>query len=95
MKQKRSCIFYKSAVVVGIIESRPPDIQALKTLRTAEFKPYVIYVRPCIVDSKRKQLGSSSALSAGITVSYITLPESLLTKKCLSVLHLVADSDGS
>ncbi|KAM7381647.1 hypothetical protein PAMA_012473 [Pampus argenteus] len=41
--------------------------KALKTLRTAEFKPYVIFVRPCIFDSQRKQLGSSSSLSTGIT----------------------------
>ncbi|XP_042363604.1 MAGUK p55 subfamily member 3-like isoform X2 [Plectropomus leopardus] len=45
------------------------DVQpdALKTLRTAEFKPYVIFVRPRIYDSQRKLLGSSSSLSSGIT----------------------------
>ncbi|XP_034563767.1 MAGUK p55 subfamily member 3-like isoform X3 [Notolabrus celidotus] len=45
------------------------DVQpeALKTLRTSEFKPYVIFVRLRILDSKRKLLGSSSSLSSGIT----------------------------
>ncbi|XP_078135421.1 MAGUK p55 subfamily member 3 [Sander vitreus] len=45
------------------------DVQpeALKTLRNAEFKPYVVYVRPHIYDSQRKPLGSSSSLSSGIT----------------------------
>uniref|UniRef100_A0A8P4G1G0 MAGUK p55 scaffold protein 3b n=1 Tax=Dicentrarchus labrax TaxID=13489 RepID=A0A8P4G1G0_DICLA len=45
------------------------DVQpeVLKTLRTAEFKPYVIFVRPRIYDSPRKPLGSSSSLSLGIT----------------------------
>ena len=46
--------------------------QALKTLRTAEFKPYIIFVRPRICDSQKKQLGSSSSLSLMITVSYMT-----------------------
>ncbi|KAK7919607.1 hypothetical protein WMY93_010891 [Mugilogobius chulae] len=41
--------------------------RALKTLRTAEFKPYVIFVRPRILDTQRKLLGSSSSLSVGIT----------------------------
>ncbi|XP_037611185.1 MAGUK p55 subfamily member 3-like isoform X3 [Sebastes umbrosus] len=45
------------------------DVQpeALKTLRTAEFKPYVIFVRPRIYDGQSKPLGSSSSLSSGIT----------------------------
>ncbi|XP_041671664.1 MAGUK p55 subfamily member 3-like isoform X5 [Cheilinus undulatus] len=45
------------------------DVQpeALKTLRTSEFKPFVIFVRLRILDSKRKLLGSSSSLSSGIT----------------------------
>ncbi|XP_035520144.1 MAGUK p55 subfamily member 3 [Morone saxatilis] len=45
------------------------DVQpeVLKTLRTAEFKPYVIFVRPRIYDTPRKPLGSSSSLSLGIT----------------------------
>ncbi|XP_074520224.1 MAGUK p55 subfamily member 3-like isoform X2 [Halichoeres trimaculatus] len=45
------------------------DVQpeALKTLRTAEFKPYIIFVRLRILDSKKKLLGSSSSLSSGIT----------------------------
>ncbi|XP_042253343.1 MAGUK p55 subfamily member 3-like [Thunnus albacares] len=49
---------------VCLVDVQP---EALKTLRTAEFKPYVIFVRPCIFDSQRKRLGSSSSLSAGIT----------------------------
>ncbi|XP_040923332.1 MAGUK p55 subfamily member 3-like [Toxotes jaculatrix] len=45
------------------------DVQpeALKTLRTTEFKPYIIFVRPRIYDNQRKHLGSSSSLSLGIT----------------------------
>ncbi|XP_047465203.1 MAGUK p55 subfamily member 3-like isoform X2 [Mugil cephalus] len=45
------------------------DVQpeALKTLRNAEFKPYVIFVRPRIYDGRRKQFGSSSSLSVGVT----------------------------
>uniref|UniRef100_A0A3Q4AAM8 Uncharacterized protein n=1 Tax=Mola mola TaxID=94237 RepID=A0A3Q4AAM8_MOLML len=41
------------------------DVQpeALKTLRTAEFKPYIIFVRPRICDSQKKQLGSSHCLT--------------------------------
>uniref|UniRef100_A0A3P9MGB3 Membrane protein, palmitoylated 3b (MAGUK p55 subfamily member 3) n=1 Tax=Oryzias latipes TaxID=8090 RepID=A0A3P9MGB3_ORYLA len=41
------------------------DVQpeALKTLRTAEFKPYVIFVRPRIHDGQGKSFGSSSSLS--------------------------------
>ncbi|XP_053197742.1 MAGUK p55 subfamily member 3-like [Scomber japonicus] len=49
---------------VCLVDVQP---EALKTLRTAEFKPYVIFVRPSIFDSQRKRLGSSSSLSAGIT----------------------------
>uniref|UniRef100_A0A3P9L753 Membrane protein, palmitoylated 3b (MAGUK p55 subfamily member 3) n=1 Tax=Oryzias latipes TaxID=8090 RepID=A0A3P9L753_ORYLA len=45
------------------------DVQpeALKTLRTAEFKPYVIFVRPRIHDGQGKSFGSSSSLSVGLT----------------------------
>uniref|UniRef100_A0A6Q2WXD1 Membrane protein, palmitoylated 3b (MAGUK p55 subfamily member 3) n=1 Tax=Esox lucius TaxID=8010 RepID=A0A6Q2WXD1_ESOLU len=45
------------------------DVQpeALKTLRTAEFKPYVIFVKPRIHESHCKRHGSSSSLSVGIT----------------------------
>ncbi|XP_029978358.1 MAGUK p55 subfamily member 3-like isoform X2 [Sphaeramia orbicularis] len=49
---------------VCLVDLQP---EALKTLRTAEFKPYVIFVRPRIYDSQRKHLGSSSSLSVGIT----------------------------
>ncbi|KAJ0060471.1 hypothetical protein NL108_011888, partial [Boleophthalmus pectinirostris] len=49
---------------VCLVDVQP---EALKTLRTAEFKPYVIFVRPRILDSQRKLLGSTSSLSAGIT----------------------------
>ncbi|XP_029134008.2 MAGUK p55 subfamily member 3 isoform X1 [Labrus bergylta] len=49
---------------VCLVDVQP---EALKTLRTAEFKPYVIFVRLRILDSKRKLLGSSSSLSSGIT----------------------------
>ncbi|KAL0984461.1 hypothetical protein UPYG_G00141850 [Umbra pygmaea] len=45
------------------------DVQpeVLKTLRTAEFKPYVIFVKPRIHESHCKCHGSSSSLSVGIT----------------------------
>uniref|UniRef100_A0A8C9XWI8 MAGUK p55 scaffold protein 3 n=1 Tax=Sander lucioperca TaxID=283035 RepID=A0A8C9XWI8_SANLU len=49
---------------VCLVDVQP---EALKTLRNAEFKPYVVYVRPHIYDSQRKALGSSSSLSSGIT----------------------------
>ncbi|KAJ0015963.1 hypothetical protein NQD34_014253 [Periophthalmus magnuspinnatus] len=49
---------------VCLVDVQP---EALKTLRMAEFKPYVIFVRPRILDSQRKLLGSTSSLSAGIT----------------------------
>lgn len=52
----------------------------LKTLRTAEFKPYIIFVRTRIHEAQRKPLGSLSSLSLGITVSE---PSTLLTKQCL------------
>ncbi|XP_070707923.1 MAGUK p55 subfamily member 3-like [Pempheris klunzingeri] len=49
---------------VCLVDVQP---EALKTLRTAEFKPFVIFVRPRIYDNQRKLLGSSSSLSSGIT----------------------------
>ncbi|XP_059180550.1 MAGUK p55 subfamily member 3-like isoform X2 [Centropristis striata] len=49
---------------VCLVDVQP---EALKTLRTAEFKPYVVFVKPRIYDSQRKPLGSSSSLSSGIT----------------------------
>ncbi|KAM9336091.1 MAGUK p55 subfamily member 3-like [Symphorus nematophorus] len=49
---------------VCLVDVQP---EVLKTLLTAEFKPYVIFVRPRIYDSQRKPLGSSSSLSLGIT----------------------------
>ncbi|XP_068161518.1 MAGUK p55 subfamily member 3 [Antennarius striatus] len=48
---------------VCLVDLQP---EALKTLRTAEFKPYVIFVRPHIYD-QRKPLGSSCSLSLGVT----------------------------
>uniref|UniRef100_A0A8D3BP77 MAGUK p55 scaffold protein 3b n=1 Tax=Scophthalmus maximus TaxID=52904 RepID=A0A8D3BP77_SCOMX len=45
---------------VCLVDVQP---EALKTLRTAEFKPYVFFVRPRIFDNQRKPLGSSSSLS--------------------------------
>ncbi|XP_030610528.1 MAGUK p55 subfamily member 3-like [Archocentrus centrarchus] len=51
---------------VCLVDVQP---EALKTLRTAEFKPYVIFVRPRICDSQKKQFGSSSSLSVGVTDS--------------------------
>ncbi|XP_068614003.1 MAGUK p55 subfamily member 3-like [Brachionichthys hirsutus] len=48
---------------VCLVDLQP---EALKTLRTAEFKPYIIFVRPHIYD-QRKLLCSSSSLSLGVT----------------------------
>lgn len=55
----------------------------LKTLRTAEFKPYIVFVR-----TQRKPLGSLSSLSLGITVSDpSTLHRAISrTQQCRSVL---------
>ncbi|XP_027884822.1 MAGUK p55 subfamily member 3-like isoform X1 [Xiphophorus couchianus] len=49
---------------VCLVDVQP---EALKTLRTAEFKPYIIFVTPRFPDSQRKHFGSSSSLSGGIT----------------------------
>ncbi|XP_068438980.1 MAGUK p55 subfamily member 3-like isoform X1 [Clinocottus analis] len=49
---------------VCLVDVQP---EALRTLRTAEFKPYVIFVRPRIYDSQSKPLGSSSSLSSVVT----------------------------
>ncbi|XP_051795024.1 MAGUK p55 subfamily member 3-like isoform X3 [Acanthochromis polyacanthus] len=49
---------------VCLVDVQP---EALRTLRTAEFKPYVIFVRPRIFDGQKKHFGSSSSLSVGIT----------------------------
>ncbi|XP_029311603.1 MAGUK p55 subfamily member 3-like isoform X1 [Cottoperca gobio] len=49
---------------VCLVDVQP---EALKTLRTSEFKPYVVYVKPRIHGSLRKPLGSCSSLSSGIT----------------------------
>ncbi|XP_038154748.1 MAGUK p55 subfamily member 3-like isoform X2 [Cyprinodon tularosa] len=49
---------------VCLVDVQP---EALKTLRTAEFKPFIIFVKPRIPDCHRKHFGSSSSLSAGIT----------------------------
>ncbi|XP_076615249.1 MAGUK p55 subfamily member 3-like isoform X1 [Chaetodon auriga] len=54
LDQKKACL----------VDVQP---EVLKTLRTAEFKPYVIFVKPRIYDSQRKPLGSSSSLSVGVT----------------------------
>ncbi|XP_075890328.1 MAGUK p55 subfamily member 3-like [Nelusetta ayraudi] len=45
------------------------DVQpeVLKTLRTAEFKPYIVFVRTRVHETQRKPLGSLSSLSLGIT----------------------------
>ncbi|KAM6897177.1 LOW QUALITY PROTEIN: MAGUK p55 subfamily member 3-like [Xenentodon cancila] len=49
---------------VCLVDVQP---EALRILRTAEFKPFIIFVRPRIYDGQRKRFGSSSSLSAGIT----------------------------
>ncbi|KAM9425857.1 MAGUK p55 subfamily member 3-like [Pholidichthys leucotaenia] len=49
---------------ICVVDVQP---EALKTMRTAEFKPYVIFVRPHICDNQRKLFGSSPSLSVGIS----------------------------
>ncbi|XP_028332640.1 MAGUK p55 subfamily member 3-like [Gouania willdenowi] len=49
---------------VCLVDVQP---EALKTLRTAEFKPYVIFIRPRIFDCQRKQFGSLSSLNSRLT----------------------------
>uniref|UniRef100_A0A1A7XFP0 Membrane protein, palmitoylated 3 (MAGUK p55 subfamily member 3) n=1 Tax=Iconisemion striatum TaxID=60296 RepID=A0A1A7XFP0_9TELE len=49
---------------VCLVDVQP---EALNTLRTAEFKPFILFVRPRICDSQRKHFGSSSSLSVGVT----------------------------
>uniref|UniRef100_A0A1A8G2X7 Membrane protein, palmitoylated 3 (MAGUK p55 subfamily member 3) n=1 Tax=Nothobranchius korthausae TaxID=1143690 RepID=A0A1A8G2X7_9TELE len=49
---------------VCLVDVQP---EAMKTLRTAEFKPFIIFVRPRICDGQRKHFGSSSSLSVGVT----------------------------
>ncbi|CAB1422844.1 unnamed protein product [Pleuronectes platessa] len=49
---------------VCLVDVQP---EALKTLRAADFKPYVIFVRPRVHDSQRKPLSSCSSLSLGLT----------------------------
>ncbi|XP_062270350.1 MAGUK p55 subfamily member 3 isoform X2 [Platichthys flesus] len=49
---------------VCLVDVQP---EALKTLRAADFKPYVVFVRPRVHDSQRKPLGSCSSLSLGLT----------------------------
>uniref|UniRef100_A0A8C6P7C3 MAGUK p55 scaffold protein 3 n=1 Tax=Nothobranchius furzeri TaxID=105023 RepID=A0A8C6P7C3_NOTFU len=43
---------------VCLVDVQP---EAMKTLRTAEFKPFIIFVRPRICDGQRKYFGSSSS----------------------------------
>lgn len=38
----------------------PPPLQALKRLRTAEFKPYVIFVKPRVPESRRRRSAATS-----------------------------------
>ena len=42
--------------------------QVLKSLRTAEFRPYVVFVRPQVPSSHCRRPGSTSSLSTGVTV---------------------------
>ncbi|XP_029383060.1 MAGUK p55 subfamily member 3-like isoform X2 [Echeneis naucrates] len=49
---------------VCLVDVQP---EALKTIRTAAFKPYIIFARPRVSINQGKQLGSSSSLSLGIT----------------------------
>ncbi|CAL8301656.1 unnamed protein product [Lota lota] len=41
--------------------------EALSSLRTAEFKPYVVFVRPRVPSSHCRRLGSTSSLSMSVT----------------------------
>lgn len=61
---KLSCTFNFNSIQFHFLT------QVLKTVRTAEFKPYVIFVKPQISESQKKHHGSSSSLGFMITVSY-------------------------
>ncbi|CAL8258724.1 unnamed protein product [Arctogadus glacialis] len=48
--------------------------EALKSLRTAEFRPYVVFVRPRVPSSHCRRLGSTSSLSTTITCPPMSRP---------------------
>lgn len=51
----------------------PPPPQALKRLRTAEFKPYVIFVKPRVPESRRRRSAATSPAGgehSRVTVSF-------------------------
>lgn len=90
------CVYEKQVFhtwIVWII-SCPFVLQVLKSLRTAEFKPYIIFVRTRLHESHRKPLGSLSSLSLGISVRhlftgrfYCTLPQRIgRTRNCCLIL---------
>uniref|UniRef100_A0A3B4Y3P2 MAGUK p55 scaffold protein 3 n=1 Tax=Seriola lalandi dorsalis TaxID=1841481 RepID=A0A3B4Y3P2_SERLL len=62
---------------VCLVDVQP---EALKTLRTADFKPFIIFARPRIYLTQKKQLGSSSSLKRmeecyGHWVDYVLVRE--------------------
>ncbi len=44
----------------ALLYVNPPPLQALKRLRTAEFKPYVIFVKPRVPESRRRRSAATS-----------------------------------
>lgn len=43
-----------------LLYANTPPLQALKRLRTAEFKPYVIFVKPRVPESRRRRSAATS-----------------------------------
>lgn len=44
----------------ALLYVNPPPLQALRRLRTAEFKPYVIFVKPRVPESRRRRSAATS-----------------------------------
>lgn len=63
----------------------PLPSQALKRLRTAEFKPYVIFVKPRVPESRRRR--STATSPAGGEHSRVTV--SFLSFKIILILFFV------
>lgn len=69
----------------------PPPLQALRRLRTAEFKPYVIFVKPRIPESRRRR---SAATSPGggehgrVTVSFVASTNVSCSFLCIQCCRL-------
>lgn len=50
----------RAHLVLTHVSDRPSPPQALRRLRTAEFKPYVIFVKPRVPESRRRRSAATS-----------------------------------